>query len=177
MSDEVLPTFTYYADPVGDETFTQSDAICGGCDRARAWIADDSLLYSAAVPDEARFCPWCISDGTAVARYGGTFNDLEADIPAAAELTERTPNFPKWQDWDWPVHCGDAAEYLGQPEGGAIREDEAGLAALLADVSQYSWSRDEAYMADFLDTAGDEHAFYRFRCRVCQAAIVKWDAE
>ena len=72
---EPLPTFRYYPDPVSDATLVASDARCSACGHARSWIAT-SILYSADKPDDARFCPWCIADGSAVSRFGGTFNEL-----------------------------------------------------------------------------------------------------
>ncbi|MBA3306457.1 MAG: CbrC family protein [Thermoleophilaceae bacterium] len=67
MSDPAeLPIFKYYPDPVAGGSVEASDAACAGCKRRRGFISP-SLLYAEKVPDDARFCPWCIADGSATA--------------------------------------------------------------------------------------------------------------
>ena len=178
MPDETLPEFRYYADPVGDGRIARSDEVCATCERSRGWISG-ALLYSAESPDEARFCPWCIADGTAVARFGGTFNEIGEPIARdrAVEVCERTPNFVTWQDWAWPCHCGDAARYHGQPSGEELRANPEALESLLADLRQYDWGRDDAYVDEFVEGLGGSVVAYRFECLECRAAIVVWDAD
>jgi uncharacterized protein len=175
---EELPAFRYYADPIADGRITPSAERCAACDRVRGWISG-ALLYSDRVPDEARFCPWCIADGTAVARFGGTFNEVWESIPRerAILVTERTPNFETWQDWAWPCHCNDAACYRGQPSGTELRANPEALESLLTDLRQYEWGRDETYVAEFIDGLGGGAVAYLFECLECHAQIVVWDSD
>lgn len=177
---ESLPSFPYYSDPLADGTLQESRKLCSACGRERGWVAT-SLLYSADVPDDAAFCPWCISDGSAVARYGGTFNGVDHGSAAAArvEVEERTPNFVTWQDWHWPVHCHDAMIYLGQPRAGGLREYPDAFTGLEAEVRELPWARESDAAHEFLDSLDPEAGAvaYLFRCPRCGTHRATWDAE
>jgi uncharacterized protein CbrC (UPF0167 family) len=177
---EPLPTFRYYPDPVSDGTLVASDAVCSACGRARSWIAT-SLLYSAAVPDDARFCPWCIADGSAVSRFGGTFNQLAlgATSEADAEVEQRTPNFETWQDWEWPVHCHDGMAYLGQPRAGELRRHADAFEALRTELRELPWAREGNAADEFIDTLDPEAGAvaYLFRCLHCGTHRAIWDQD
>ncbi len=74
--------------------------------------------------DASNFCPWCIADGSAAAKFDGEFNDAasigmgEAELPAAvlAEVSQRTPSFFSYQQEQWWAHCNDAGRFLGEIE-------------------------------------------------------------
>jgi uncharacterized protein CbrC (UPF0167 family) len=119
MTGEPLPTFRYYRDPVSDGTIAASAEACDACGRARGFFVT-STAYGEDVPDDARFCPWCVADGTANRRFGAFFNEVDAgaDPEATAEAEGRTPGFPTLQDWEWPTHCDDVGVFVGQPEPG-----------------------------------------------------------
>ena len=176
---EPLPVFSYYPGAVQDGRIRRSEAVCGACERPRGWISD-ALLYAADVPDDARFCPWCIADGAAVERFGGSFNDLEdpsADSDAAMTLEERTPNFETWQDWSWPAHCGVPSIYRGQPSGDELRANPVAQEALLNELRDSDLARDQASLADFISGLGAGAVGYLFECAACGSAIVRWDAD
>jgi uncharacterized protein CbrC (UPF0167 family) len=115
-------------------------------------------------------CPWCISDGSANAKYGATFTD-EAGIggygkwerlsPDVTRLVvARTPGFSGWQQEQWFTHCGDAAAYLG-PAG------YAELLQLGSDVVKlFATELEEDGSIEDLDREGSPRA-YVFRCRHC----------
>jgi uncharacterized protein CbrC (UPF0167 family) len=177
--DDELPAFRLYSDPVGDGRFVRSDAVCAGCDRSRRWIAM-CLLYSADVPDDARFCPWCIADGSAVARFGGTFNDAGVGVAGErrTEVESRTPNVETWQDWEWPVHCSDAMVYLGQPTSEQLRRYEDAVDALRTEMrTQYRWPEEQ--IEELIDGFGPDssHVAYLFRCQHCGTHVAPWDAD
>jgi len=177
---EPLPSFRYYADPASDGTFQRSNETCAGCGRHRGWIAE-SLLHSADVPDDARFCPWCIADGTAVRRYGGAFNELDegASPTARVEVQERTPKFLTWQDWWWPVHCGDGMEYLGQPRAGDLRKYPDAFDELRAELRNLPWAREGNVADEFIDALDPDSGVvaYLFRCLHCGVHRAVWDAD
>jgi uncharacterized protein CbrC (UPF0167 family) len=81
------------------------------------------------------------------------------------------------QDWDWPTDCNDVASYLGQPSGEKLRANPPALQALLADLRQWDWGRDEAYVEEFVDGLGGDHVAYLFECRHCRTQLVCWDAD
>jgi uncharacterized protein CbrC (UPF0167 family) len=170
------PTFTYYEDPLGDGTLERSNAECSACGRRRGFIAT-CHASGAKVPSEARFCPWCIADGTAHARFGARFNsvDVGAAPDSRDEVERRTPGFLTWQDWDWPAHCNDAAVYRGQPTGEELRRNPEALRALLAELRQWEWGRDDTYVEEFIDGLGGHQVAYLFECRHCRTPLVRWD--
>jgi uncharacterized protein CbrC (UPF0167 family) len=175
---EALPTFRYYRDPVGDGTIERSGVACSACGRARGVIVT-STIYAADIPKDARFCPWCVADGTAHSRFGAFFNGVEpgADPSAAAEVRERTPGFPTWQDFDWPTHCEDVGVFLGEPSGDELRANPEALEALLSDIRQWDWGRDEDYVNAFVDGLGGSQVVYLFECPRCGKQLVRWDQD
>ena len=178
VSTEPLPRFRYYRDPVGDATIEPSEAVCAACERSRGFIVT-STAYGTDVPEDARFCPWCVAAGVAHQRYGVTFNEVDrgATAEATAEVRVRTPGFLSWQDWDWPTHCDDVCVYLGQPTGEELRGNREAYDALLADIRQWDWGRDEEYVRDFIDGLGGSHVAYLFQCSRCEKQLVRWDAD
>jgi uncharacterized protein CbrC (UPF0167 family) len=118
MDVEAVPAFRYYRDPFAEEAIRPAATKCSACGRARGYIVT-SVAYGPDVPDDAKFCPWCVADGTAHESFGVTFNEVElgASPEATAEVSERTPGIFTWQDWSWPTHCNDVGVYVGQPSG------------------------------------------------------------
>ena len=173
-----LPTFRYYPDPLAGGSIEASDAVCAACGLSRGFISD-SPLYAEDVPNDARFCPWCIAGGNATATFGGTFNELDAG-PADAvreEVEQRTPSFLTWQDWYWPVHCDDACAYLGQPRAGELRSYPDAWEGLARELRSLGWAEpDIPELIDNLDRAGSAVG-YLFRCLHCGIHLAVWDAE
>lgn len=116
-----LPEFRYYADPFRSGVMRTSGETCECCGQATGYIYGGSFY---AVGDESHFCPWCIADGSAAAKFDGEFNDSagvgmgEVDLPASvvAEVSQRTPGFFSFQQEQWWAHCNDAGRFLGEIE-------------------------------------------------------------
>lgn len=178
VSSEPLPSFRYYRDPVADGALEPSGVLCAGCERRRGFIVT-STAHGRDVPEDAQFCPWCVADGTAHKRYGVTFNEVEAgaSAEATAEVCARTPGVLSWQDWDWPTHCDDVGVYLGEPTGAELRGNREAYDALLADIGQWDWGRDEEYVRDFIDGLGENRVAYLFQCPRCDKQLVRWDED
>lgn len=173
---ESVPRFRFYADPVGDGQITESSEACASCGRSRGWISN-AALYSDTVPDDAMFCPWCIADGSAAARFDGSFNELEAAVASGGdELTRRTPNFESWQDLSWPVHCDVPAVYLGQPTGAEINAEAAIRSAVERDLAE-SGELSPDQIEDVIDTCGPDSSarVYLFRCEQCSQHLARQD--
>jgi uncharacterized protein CbrC (UPF0167 family) len=182
-SDQPLPAFRYYPDPVAGESIAPSAEPCSACERVRGYLVT-SVAYGAEVPDEARFCPWCVADGSAYRRFGAFFNEVDAPlgaVPAAAreEVERHTPGFDTWQDWGWPVHCGDVMAYLGQPRAGELRRHPDAWSAIRENIRQWEWGKDEDAAAEFIDGLDPEGGTvaYLFRCLHCGAHTAVWDQD
>jgi uncharacterized protein len=173
-----LPNFSYYPVAVRDGRIAPSDERCSACERKRGFIFT-GVAYGERVPDDALFCPWCISEGRAHASFDARFNlvDAEASEEAHDEVAYRTPGLLTWQDWDWPAHGKDAGVYLGQPTGAELRANAAALEALLRDLRQWDWGRDEAYVDEFIEGLGGSQVAYLFECRHCGIPLVRWDQD
>jgi hypothetical protein len=50
-----------------------------------------------------------------------------------------------------------------------LTRNSQALDALLADVAEYGWGRDEQYMHDFIDGLGGSQVVYLFECPRCGA--------
>jgi len=172
------PSFTYYEDPYSDGTIERSDVECSGCGERRGWIST-CVAYGADVPKNASFCPWCIADGTAHAKFGASFNEVGVDAAREAqeEVTFRTPGLMTWQDWEWPTHCDDAGVYRGQPTGAELRANPDALSTLLRDLRQWEWGRDDTYVEEFIDGLGGGVVAYLFTCRQCGVPLVTRDQD
>jgi uncharacterized protein CbrC (UPF0167 family) len=175
-----LPAFRYYPDPVAGESIEPSAELCWACEEPRGHLVT-CVAYGAEVPDEARFCPWCVADGSAHRRFGAFFNEVGGDVPAGAreEVERRTPGFSTWQDWGWPLHCGDVMAYLGQPEAGGLRRYPDAWAALREEIGRWEWGADDDEAAAFIDGLAPDAGTvaYLFRCLHCGAHTAVWDQD
>jgi len=66
----------------------------------------------------------------------------------AREITKQlggsTPNFPTWQDWSWPAHCGDYCQFIrlaGQDDFNKLAEDGNGKALFRDSIYDSSLAR------------------------------------
>lgn len=175
---EAVSAFRYYRDPIAEEAIEPAATKCSACGRARGYIVT-STAYGPDLPDDAKFCPWCVADGTAHRCFDVTFNEVElgARPDAAAEVRERTPGIATWQDWAWPTHCNDVGVYVGQPSGDQLRATPDAYEAFLVDVRQWDWGRDDEYVRDFIDGLGGSQVAYLFECPHCHAQLVRWDMD
>lgn len=97
--------------------------MCAVCHQRR------TLRYAVAFLPEnpAHLCPWCIADGAAAAAFDGEFTDYGAvegigfdprvaptvDLDDVAEVTQRTPAYPSWQEPRWLSHCNRLCAFIG----------------------------------------------------------------
>ncbi|RLV04556.1 hypothetical protein CTZ27_11615 [Streptomyces griseocarneus] len=104
-----LPSFRYHPDPVASGSIRESTETCACCERSAGWIY--TATFCTAQDVDARFCPWCIADGSAAERFEGEFTDLYGLDGVGAEILERvarrTPGIHAWQDPHWLVHCNE----------------------------------------------------------------------
>ncbi|QOF80833.1 CbrC family protein [Variovorax sp. 38R] len=170
-----LPVFRYHADPFASGVMRAASDTCECCGQATGYIYDGSFY---AVGDASQFCPWCIADGSAAAKFDGEFNDAdsvgmgEVALPPAVvdEVSRRTPSFFSYQQEQWWAHCNDAGCFLGEIE----HVDRALLAsesarAFKQDMQAQEQLPTEAEWQWLLATPSRERhaAVYVFRCLHC----------
>lgn len=139
-----LPAFKYYADPFTAKVFEQSDANCQCCEESTGYIYC-GVVYGTSY--EENFCPWCIEDGSAAAKFEVEFNSFAPNavtdkIPREVidEITKRTPGLLSFQQIDWWCHCEDAGRFLGD----------------VGDIDQSLLNTEEAQ--DFVQSVREEEA-------------------
>src|SRR5438270_13873972 len=108
MMDEMaepMPLFRYHPDPISTGSVVASSAGCLVCGLVRGFIYTGPVYALDEVIDG--LCPWCISDGTAAAKFDAEFTDAALgaprEIPASVvdELCHRTPGYSSWQQDRW----------------------------------------------------------------------------
>ncbi|MBX3376186.1 MAG: CbrC family protein [Phycisphaeraceae bacterium] len=175
---EALPHFPLFRDPVKEQSFKESDEECECCGRSRGWIYSRSIYVSQGDGDIS-ICPWCIADGSASAKFDGTFQSAGIHpygknllSPEDVELVEkRTPGFVTWQDHGWMMCCGIACEYIGEARAEDLRGRWA--AAVPSIFSDDSWSEKE--IEELVSRMGTDPAAYVFECRKCGKLLGFWD--
>lgn len=117
-----LPVFKYHPDPLATGSIEKSAKKCRCCGKKNGFIyvgpvyAEDEL--------DGTICPWCITDGSAAAKFDATFvdpsgigsNGVQVSQEVEEEISCRTPGFSAWQQERWLGCCEDAAAFLG-PKG------------------------------------------------------------
>ncbi len=171
-----LPRFPYHPDPLATGSVEPSKEPCLACGKARGFIYAGPVYAEAEL--EGSFCPWCVADGSAHAKFEADFVDRDGvggygawdAVPEAVveEIAFRTPGFSGWQQERWWTHCGDAAEFLG-PVGRSGAE-EAGAAFLAALRAEAGIARDADWL-DYVNALDRDRGptAYVFRCRRCGA--------
>ncbi len=166
-----FPEFPYHPDPVGTGSVIESVARCRACEQARGYIYSGPV-YAVDELDRT-FCPWCIADGTAAAKFDAEFTDVGVGVPddiadAVIELiARRTPGLSGWQQEHWLYHCGDGAAFLGRVGRDELTPYPDALDTLRREHDQDRWAPEqiEEHLASL--SKDDPPTAYLFRCRHC----------
>ena len=158
----LFPTVRYHPDPIATGNIVPSAEICRCCGQARGYIYNFR---------PRKFCPWCIADGSAAAKFETMFVDyrplaeagLSSDI--VEEVSRRTPGYISIQGEQWRSCCADACEFLGDTS----REEL--LAASIDDLcAQWRMKPQDvrAFVVNYYPSA--DPGVFKFRCRHCGKA-------
>ena len=169
--DAAFPDFPYHPDPRATGSIAESRARCKACGASRGYIYAGPVY---AIEDfEEAFCPWCIADGSAAARFDAEFTDVGVGVPddvpdeTVQQIAFRTPGYSAWQQEHWLYHCGDGAAFLGRVGSAELVQYPDAIDALRHEHDEYGWpvQQVEEHLAA-LDKDGESTA-YLFRCRHC----------
>ncbi len=177
---EPLPQFPLFRDPVGEESFERSDVVCACCERGRGWVHTCGMFGPGDL--DRPICPWCIADGSAAAKFEGSFNDgtiypAFKETPqlskADRELVEnRTPGFVTNQGVKWQMCCGRACVYIGEATAADLTGRwKSAVPSILRDCE--GWSEEQK--AELIASIGIDPAAYVFECQVCGGLKGFWD--
>ncbi|WP_329331530.1 CbrC family protein [Streptomyces sp. NBC_00663] len=176
MSPE-LPAFRYHPDPLASGSIRASAETCACCGRAMGWIYTATFYTAHEV--SGPFCPWCIADGSAAARFDGEFMDAYGldgvSEQILHEVSRRTPGFHAWQDPHWLVHCHDAAAFIGEVGYTELAAHPEALDQLRQDLRIGGW-HDPAQLEQFLTHLGEAATAMLFRCTICGTHLAYVDA-
>jgi uncharacterized protein CbrC (UPF0167 family) len=191
--------FRYFRQPHEFSTFSKTPKICDLCGKSQPGY--NGPFYGR---NSVQFvCEQCIIEGKLAEKNSftneGNFNELlvqleskvsefsKAEIEKMAkakddELTHRTPHVITWQDFIWPVHCGDYCCFLkevGQPELLAIAP-EGQVHRLFEsnnDDNFNDWWPNIRPDAPKDNTTAYSVGVYLFQCLNCQEYVVLWDCD
>ncbi|WP_281932193.1 CbrC family protein [Roseibium album] len=120
-----LPIFEYFPDPIGNGCIVEKKSRCACCEQGRAFMYVGPIYC---VDDVSEVCPWCISDGSAAAKWSASFNDIY-DVPKGVPqdvvetIDSRTPGYSTWQGNTWLFSATDALVFVGEVIGSAITQE------------------------------------------------------
>ena len=169
-ADGSLPFFRFHPDPIATGYLRRSIDRCSACGLERGWMLEIPFYSTEEVEG---FCPWCVADGSAAARFDGEFTDpgsLE-DIESPESLDEllhRTPGYSSWQQEEWLTHCGEPCAYLGLLTRAEAIENAEELKADL--TPRFDWTTEILeWLPDRIDRPGELLRFevHHFRCLNC----------
>ncbi|MDH6195470.1 uncharacterized protein CbrC (UPF0167 family) [Mycobacterium frederiksbergense] len=159
------PNFKYSPNAY-DIAFEDLDGVCACCDESRSLKYRGPFYCSGDEPDY--ICPWCIADGRAAAKFGGSFGaftgwmDIEGvspdpnDPPPAIprelllNITDRTPGYFSWQQSVWLTHCNEPCAFLGKTDREAL---EPILDEIRPDIER-TYTRDPDWVLEHLTEDG-----------------------
>lgn len=163
-----LPTFKYHPDPIATGAIKKSEVLCECCGRARGFVYTSGLYCQEEV--EA-ICPWCIADGSAAEKFGGTFCD---DFPLTKaglakeiidEVSHRTPGFNSWQQEVWLCCCNDACEFHGDLPAAELKTMDIEAVSKAFQGKRPTVSQLENFRKHC--RPGGNPAVYKWVCRHC----------
>ncbi|HEY7349312.1 MAG TPA: CbrC family protein [Ktedonobacterales bacterium] len=103
------------------------------------------------------------------------------------ELEQRTPHLVTWQDFLWPVHCGEYCRFLkeiGQPGLNRLAPDGRGMVffaehALWMEGLAHAEEVWPGVRPDIPEDGQVAYAIgvYLFQCQHCHEAVLLWDAD
>ncbi|MCM0001260.1 MAG: CbrC family protein [Erythrobacter sp.] len=178
-----MPAFTYFTPAALDAVVKASDEVCDCCGQRRGHLYTGPFYTTAR---EVELCPHCIADGSAAAKYQGSFNDIivtfdgqviDAEAARAPqsvidELLHRTPGYQSWQGNRWAFHCGDGGIFQGDATDEAI-SNASNEAKDHFDHINGRPSFDELFGAD----PRHRPSTYHFKCRQCAMDLFLWDMD
>lgn len=141
-----LPIFPYFADPIANGCIIAKNAECICCEKNKSYFYVGPI-YSTHSVDEV--CAWCVSDGTAAAKFSANFNDVYNWPPTVPRdvvdlISSRTPGYETWQGNRWLFSNSDALVFVGEVDGKAllVAKNTAKISACRAALSDWQFHED-----------------------------------
>lgn len=159
-----IPKFKYCPDTINTNILTIGGTEVCDCCGETVDVYYEGSFYS--VEDVECLCPECIDNGTAAKKFDGQFQqDIFNDEKVVNEeyrdeILHRTPSYISWQGSNWPAHCDDYCEFLGDAGWDKIEE------LRIQDSFENFTGLDIKELKEYLSPNGSLCG-YLFRCLKC----------
>ncbi|HBJ2613911.1 TPA: CbrC family protein [Clostridium botulinum] len=159
-----IPKFKYCPDTINTNILTIGGTEICDCCGETVDVYYEGSFYS--VEDVECLCPECIDNGTAAKKFDGQFQqDIFNDEKVVNEeyrdeILHRTPSYISWQGSNWPAHCDDYCEFLGDAGWDKIEE------LRIQDSFENFTGFDIKELKEYLSPNGSLCG-YLFRCLKC----------
>ncbi|MGO5073129.1 CbrC family protein [Clostridium sporogenes] len=159
-----IPKFKYCPDTINTNILTIGGTEVCDCCGETVDVYYEGSFYS--VEDVECLCPECIDNGTAAKKFDGQyqqdiFNDEKVvNEEYRDEILHRTPSYISWQGSNWPAHCDDYCEFLGDAGWDKIEE------LRIQDSFENFTGFDIKELKEYLSPNGSLCG-YLFRCLKC----------
>jgi len=185
-TNKELPKFKYFEDPYKLNIIKRDDNIrCHCCNKLTGYNYE-GVIYS--VHDVSNVCPWCIANGAVGEKYDATFHDCVYDESqlfdksSVSEVMERTPGFPTWQPFTWPIRDGDFCMYVGDigwDEIKVLPDSEDVIRELHEHIKESYGTTNEEEIRNIMESITNvgTHSGYLFKSVVTNKHVVieDWD--
>jgi len=148
-TQEEIPEFQYFPDPIGAGSIVRKNAICMCCGYERRFFYTGPIYCRENVD---MVCPWCIADGSAAKKWSAEFNDVDGHVVSSVPLeivdliSKRTPGYSSWQSNRWLFTHSDAMIFHGEvAEVRTLLENPKVLEACRTEFNEWGmdWSDEE----------------------------------
>lgn len=159
-----IPKFKYCPDTIKTKILTVGGSQVCDCCGETVDVYYDGSFYC--IEDVDCLCPECIANGTAAKKFHGQFQqDIFNDENVVNEeyrdeILHRTPSYISWQGSNWPAHCDDYCEFLG--EAGWDKIEELGIQDNFKNFTGFDIEKLKGYLSLNGSMCG-----YLFRCLKC----------
>ncbi|MEL7189161.1 MAG: CbrC family protein [Pseudomonadota bacterium] len=181
----VLPDFDYFAPEALKRVVKPSDEVCDCCEQRRGFLYTGPFYQPRGYDIE--ICPYCIKDGSAAAKFDGSFNDIviefdgevinaeAAKVPDAVidELLHRTPGYESWQGNMWAFYGGKGGIFQGDATKEAVES------ASEESIAHFDAINGPGMWAEFIQgyTPEGSISVYHFKLRNSEIDLFLWDMD
>lgn len=159
-----IPKFKYCPDTINTNIVTVGGSEVCDCCGETVDVYYEGSFYS--FKDVDCLCPECIANGAAAKKFDGEFQqDIFNDENVVNEeyrdeILHRTPSYMSWQGSNWPAHCDDYCEFLG--DAGWDKLEKLGVQDSFENFTGYDIKELKEYLSPNGFLCG-----YLFRCLKC----------
>lgn len=197
--------YRYFQDPHNYSTYTNENQLCGLCNKLEPGYKGpfyglhhvefvcEECLFSGKLSDvEGTTNSWSdFSVREQLEELHPELNETQINNlveERSAEIKYRTPHLVTWQDFTWPVHCGDYCRFIkeaGKADLNNLAKDGDGQVYFSQHLPEYQkkithvtsvW---KAIRPDspINNSTSFSVGVYLFQCLECREYVIYWDCD